>query len=579
MFNVIFANFVPVNRRISYGLFFLLLAFIWSCATVVPPEGGPKDTTAPVPLNYSPKNKVRNYKGQRISVRFDEFIELKDMQSQLVVSPAMPENPDIYVKGKRIIIETPDSLEPNTTYTIFLGNAVVNYTENIPVKNFQYVLSTGEFLDSLRITGVVKNAFDLKTEEGILVMLYKDTRDSTPYLKRPYYLAKTYGQGSFVLDNLSEGNYLIFALKDLNSNYLYDQPSEEIAFLDSLVVSAPAKSPEDTLNLITPTEVNLWLFKEIQKKQGVVSHKVISPQKIFLELRRKSTALQLEVLDTTLNDWYYPVENEAGDSLYLWLTKPMPDTIHLKVMENTTVLDTLRFVLKKPERKNRRAQRNRMRAEEEEEKEEKEEKAPRIVVSSNTGNGLDFFTYPALKFNTPVQRLDLEKIHLYRLQDSTKIPLEFQAILRDSAKADVLYLKCNLQESQNYRIEIPDSVFYDIFSHTHDSLEFAFKTTKKRSYGSLELNIQYSDSIPLIIQLLDAKDGVLEEHLLTDSLLLFPYLKPGSYKIKAIADRNNNGKWDTGDYLQKLLPERVFYMKEAVQIRANWDVEQRWILE
>jgi len=304
-----------VNIKVFLGMIISLL-FV-ACATVVPPSGGPKDTTPPIPLSFHPKSKVTNYQGEKIIIKFDEYIQLKDLNSQLVVSPAMAEDPDIYIQGKKLIIKPPDSLEENTTYTIFLGNSVVNYKEGLPVSHFQYVLATGSTLDSLRIMGTLKNAFDLKTEEGLLIMLYKNTSDSTPYLQRPYYIAKTYSSGEFILDNLSEGSYLIFALKDMNSNYLYDQPSEEIAFLDSLIVPTPAKPADDSLNLIHPVKVNMFLFKEIEKKQGINRHVVLKPNLFELDFKRPTENLHIDPLNFTPQDnWYYPVFSANNEGAY-----------------------------------------------------------------------------------------------------------------------------------------------------------------------------------------------------------------------------------------------------------------------
>jgi hypothetical protein len=547
-----------------------------ACATVVPPAGGPVDTTPPVPLLFKPHNKITNYSGEKITIKFDEYVQLKDLNSQLVISPAMPDDPDIYIQGKKLVIVPPDSLTPNTTYTIFLGNAVVNYKEGLPVKHFQYVLSTGENLDSLRITGKVKNAFDLKTEDGILVMLYKNASDSTPYLQRPYYIAKTYSDGGFLLDNLSEGKYLIFALKDLNSNYIYDQPAEEIAFLDSLLIPAPPKTADDSLNLIKPVKVDMYLFKEVEKNQGIKGKKLRSEHLVELYFKKPVTALGVEALNFDAPaEWNYPVFNKNRDSLKLWLTAKMPDTVLIKISDDSQVVDTLRLVLRKPKKQIK----NNRRRQPEVETGSKPKPPVRISVKTNTGAGIDFFGKPALVFNTPVKYFDRQKIKLYRQIDTVYKPVSFSMFFDDSIAAERLYFDVKLEEESSYKIFIPDSVFFDIFGNTNDTIEARFGTTRQRNYGSLKLKVVYNDSIPLLIQLLNDKDGVLRQDLLTDSIVYYRWLKPGKYKIKAVKDRNGNGKWDTGNYLKGVLPERVFFMSSPVNIRANWDIEHKWIIE
>ena len=555
---------------------FVMLLTAAACATVVPPAGGPVDTTPPVPLLFKPHNKITNYSGEKITIKFDEYVQLKDLNSQLVISPAMPDDPDIYIQGKKLVIVPPDSLTPNTTYTIFLGNAVVNYKEGLPVKHFQYVLSTGENLDSLRITGKVKNAFDLKTEDGILVMLYKNASDSTPYLQRPYYIAKTYSDGGFLLDNLSEGKYLIFALKDLNSNYIYDQPAEEIAFLDSLLIPAPPKTADDSLNLIKPVKVDMYLFKEVEKNQGIKGKKLRSEHLVELYFKKPVTALGVEALNFDAPaEWNYPVFNKNRDSLKLWLTAKMPDTVLIKISDDLQVVDTLRLVLRKPKKQIK----NNRRRQPKVETVSKPKPPVRISVKTNTGAGIDFFGKPALVFNTPVKYFDRQKIKLYRQIDTVYKPVSFSMFFDDSIAAERLYFDVKLEEESSYKIFIPDSVFFDIFGNTNDTIEARFGTTRQRNYGSLKLKVVYNDSIPLLIQLLNDKDGVLRQDLLTDSIVYYRWLKPGKYKIKAVKDRNGNGKWDTGNYLEGVLPERVFFMSSPVNIRANWDIEHKWIIE
>jgi len=567
-------------KKAKGNFFFgLIVSFMMAaCATVVPPEGGPKDTTPPIPMSFQPKSKVTNYKGQKITIKFDEYIQLKDLNSQLVVSPSMPEDPDIYIQGKKLIIKTPDSLEENTTYTIFLGNSVVNYKEGLPVPHFQYVLATGNTLDSLRIQGNLKNAFDLKTEEGILVMLYKITADSTPYLQRPFYIAKTYASGDFILDNLSEGKYLIFALKDMNSNYLYDQPSEEIAFLDSLIIPAPVKPADDSLDLIHPVNINMFLFKEIEKVQGIDRHAVIRPNLFELDFKRPTRDLKIEPLNfIPEGEWYYPVLSSEKDTLKAWIIQKVPDTLEVKISDANQVVDTIQLILKKPARKKKTQGR----------KKSVEVEAPkdtvpvivRIGVKSNTGNGLAFFSNPKLTFSTPIKELNPSKIKFYKQQDTNYIPIDFGVHFTDTVAADVMVFDVKLEEGTPYKILIPDSVFFDIFGNTNDTLEVRFGTTNQRNYGSLKLNVKYNDSLPLLIQLLTEKDKVVYQSLLKDSIIEYPYLVPGSYKIKAIKDRNNNGKWDTGNYLLKQYPERVYFLKTIVKIRANWDIEQKWEME
>ena len=174
-------------------------------------------------------------------MEFDEFVEIKDLNKQLIISPPMDEAPEFKIKGKTVIIEFKEGLKDSTTYNIYLGDAIVDITEGNPVKNFRYVFSTGNILDSLSIKGKLLNAFDMLPVENVSVMLYLDNNDtlpfdSVPYFVKPYYLSRTDAQGLFEFHNLIDKSFKIFALEDVNSNLIFDQVTERIAFLDSLII-------------------------------------------------------------------------------------------------------------------------------------------------------------------------------------------------------------------------------------------------------------------------------------------------------------------------------------------------------
>ncbi len=228
----------------------LLIMFFMSCANVVAPTGGPRDEDPPVVVRSVPANYSPNYSGEQIRISFDEFIVLNDLRQQLLVSPPLENLPDIRIRGRNLIIDIEDELRPNTTYSIFMGDAVRDNTEGNAIPNFRFVFSTGDYVDSLSLSGKVINAFTLEPEEAVFVMLYDSIYDSIPYKERPVYLSKTTKEGGFEITNMKEGSYLMFALVDNNGNFLYDLPDEKIAFLDSLVTPQyipPVVEPDTVL--------------------------------------------------------------------------------------------------------------------------------------------------------------------------------------------------------------------------------------------------------------------------------------------------------------------------------------------
>ncbi|PLX12197.1 MAG: hypothetical protein C0598_06485, partial [Marinilabiliales bacterium] len=226
-----------LNKLIIY---FSVSILLFSCAHPVSPGGGAKDKDAPNILGTSPENGSANFTKDKFTIEFDEFVELKDPQNQILISPPLRENPTYKIKGKSLQVKFNEELKENTTYSIYFGDAIVDITENNPRSNYTYIFSTGPFTDSLSLQGVVKDAFSLKPVEGCFVMLYKDdndtiTHDSMPLLVRPYYLSKTDENGRYRFSGLGDDDYLLFALMDMNGSLSFDLPNEQIGFIDSLL--------------------------------------------------------------------------------------------------------------------------------------------------------------------------------------------------------------------------------------------------------------------------------------------------------------------------------------------------------
>jgi len=228
---------LPYIKRVVLKYFFFVacVLIVYSCANIVPPSGGPKDVIPPRVIKCVPENRSVRYDAKQIRIDFDEYIQLKNLNSELLVSPPMELMPDVSVRGKSLVIKIADTLKAHTTYNFYFGNSVVDITEGNSLSNFQYVFSTGDFVDSLSIKGFVNEAFDLKPAEGVFVMLYDSIADTVPYFQRPLYLTRTDKTGYFELNNLRDTLYKIFVLKDANSNLLFDLPYEKIAFADSAV--------------------------------------------------------------------------------------------------------------------------------------------------------------------------------------------------------------------------------------------------------------------------------------------------------------------------------------------------------
>ncbi len=586
-------------RSISYFAMTGLLAFVMvKCANPVSPSGGPKDETPPVVISSEPENYSANFSDREMKIDFNEFIQLKSLQQQMLISPPMENMPEIKIKKKSVIIELheDEQLNENTTYTIFIGNAVVDLTESNPYPNFEYVFSTGSFVDSLSLKGIVKNTFSGLPAENVSVMLYADENDtipldSLPLRIRPSYVAKTDKEGNFSLHNLRNLPYKIFALNDQNSNYLYDLPYEEIAFGDSMVypyytgsrtIAVIDSAAMDSILLVeydyTPTE--LYMFSAIDSTQDIAEHGLLDNYKIqiLLDFPCENYTLNPLNFDSTL-DWKIDEPNARNDSILAWIKPVVPDTIQIEFIADGIILDTLEFSVKKPEKKSGR--KNKGSSKKAKGKDGVDTLAVKIVplkvVSNLIQNTAELGQKIKLDFDYPLEQYDFSSFIWIEDDSISSIPDVF---FSDSSKRHLIINK-NLVEKVKYKLIIPDSTLFNIHGKLNDSLIYTFSTKNKDEYGNLVFTIVPDQfDIPWIVQLLDDNDVVLKEKTITkEGIIRFENMNPGNYKLRAILDENENGYWDTGNYAYKRQAERIIYLGAEIELRANWDFEESWELK
>ncbi len=557
------------------------MAFVLNrCANPVSPSGGPKDTTPPELLGSEPPMFSKNFEGNKIKIYFDEFLELKDISNQLIVSPPMKKMPEVKLKGKSVIIEFKEPLRENTTYNIFFGESVTDLTENNPVSNFQYIFSTGDVLDSLMMEGKIMDAYTLEPTAGVNVMLYLDINDtldfdSIPYLARPYYLTRTNENGEFVLYNLKDEGYKIFALLDVNSNLIYDQPNENIAFIDTLVTPwyhAPLSLPDslgpDSLSAQTIPEdtvvhqaFTMLLFDEADSVQKL--NKAFLAAKNKIQFIFKIPTENPEIIPIDLNMAEFPSVqeiNKSQDTITLWLLENPSDSLTFKVKDNGLVLDTVEIATVKKQR-GKKARK-------------KDFKAERPLIKFGLkGRVIRPGTPLRISFDYPLKTFDTTGILLIEAEDTLKPKIRFNDPIQRSAQLDF-----NWKMATNYKLIIPDTAFTDILGRSNDSIVETFRTKAPEDYGNLKISIhvEYPGDFHLL-QWLDKDEKKLKEILVTnDTIINFTNEEPGTYLLKTIYDLNKNRKWDSGNYLYNIQPEPVIYFKKQIDIRANWDIEEEW---
>ncbi len=203
-----------------------------SCAVIVPPAGGPKDTIPPVLVKANPVDSSLDFNTKRIVFTFDEFVDVQDPQNNLMISPLPKISPVVEARLNTVTVRIKDSLEPNTTYTYNFGNTIKDYNEGNVLKNFTYAFSTGHHMDSLRIKGHVVLAESGKTDTTLVVMLHTSADDSAVVKDRPRYLTKLDGKGDFVFTNLPAKTFYVYALKDEGNQHRYTSQKQVFAFAD-----------------------------------------------------------------------------------------------------------------------------------------------------------------------------------------------------------------------------------------------------------------------------------------------------------------------------------------------------------
>jgi uncharacterized protein (DUF2141 family) len=510
---------------------------LFSCAQIVPLSGGEKDIEPPKEVESSPKNGTINFAEKNITVEFDEFIKLNNLSSQLIVSPLIETPPEISIRGKKLIIKLEGELNENTTYSLNFGNAITDITEANIFLNYKYVFSTGSYIDSLSYSGVVVNAFDLSKKESIYVLLYDQFEDSVPYKELPRYVALTDKEGNFSITNIANGKYKFFAINDINGNYLFDLPNEEIAFKN------------ETIQLDSSSSDNrIYLFEEeseIQFIDKIEGNKMFG--KVEVQFNLPTTDLKVTPLNINQKEPWLLEKNEAGDSLTLWLTlntkaeeldiifadgNDIIDTTNVDIIEDIT--DTL------------------------------------LSINSNISSMFDLNQNIRLETNRPFKAFTSDSIKLY--EDSiliTTTHLEAFGL----RKFELAY---DFKENTNYQIFIPPNTFEDIYGLKNDTVKIDFKTKSESNYGIINLNINPNFSDNYIIQLFKGKKLIQESNFKEVTKTTYKYLAPGNYELKLIIDVNSDKKWNTGNYLEGIQPEKVIYYEKEIKIRANWDNDIIW---
>jgi uncharacterized protein (DUF2141 family) len=540
----------------------MILGLVFSCAKPGSPTGGPKDTRQPVVEETKPSAGATNVMPERIDITFNEYVQLNNIQQNLIVSPPFSEKPEVRIRGKGIRIILPEEPAENTTYSFTFLDAISDITERNKVTSLVYAFSTGDIIDSLRMGGSVIDAWTEDKMQDVLVMLYKNPADSAFKTSEPDYLTKTNKDGDFRFFYLAPGKYRLYALEDANNSFTFDQPNEKIAFLDSLIVPRVTveRDSTDTIVHYKPHNITLRLFEPEQYQQFIETSSRPRPDKLEVYFKREH--------DSVVN-WYSPDFSEENvytefsdkaDSLQFWLRDSsitQQDSLRMILSYYSGIdsigqqTDTLVFSPKK--------------------------EADNILkIKSNASGGtLNYWDSLRIEIPSVLSAIDTAKMQLFRIiNDSTEKALPVDGSITNPLHISI---EAKLMPGKSYRLIVDTAAITDVFERRNDSTGIEFSVNEENDFAALKLRVPETGK-GWFCDLMQSDKLIRRKAGNAEGLFEFSRLDEGTYDIRLVHDKNQNQQWDTGDFDQTRQPEQVYYKSESIELRAGWTQETEWLL-
>ena len=533
--------FCSESKKMKNRIFLILLSMLFlctiKCAKRASPTGGPKDSIPPRLINASPKLNTTFFDKEKFVLTFDEYVSLKDVNKQLIISP--PLNSSQYKvypttgASKKITLELNDSLMENTTYTFNFGESIIDFNESNPTSYLTYTLSTGETIDSLSIKGKITDAFEKNTKSFISLQLYpvdSTYNDSTIYTNKPLYVTSTLDTTIYKFQNLRIGKYVVIALEDKAGNYLFDQSTDKIGFLNRLI-----ELPKDSI-------INLRLFKERTNFSWdgpyfLNDHHVVLAY--YGEYSDESYKMVSDVPDSFES---LVTKNRKKDSINYWFRGASLDSIKFELEIQDTIRTKTAF-LKDPIKDS-------------------------LVITKFTSGSLKLKSKLQLASNLPVTEVNSKNILVTNV-DSIGVPAKLKVL----ENYDRIEVDFEVLPNDRYNITLFPNALKDFWGRTHDTLSFRTSTKKIEDYGNIYLKVQHNSPYPFIVELLNNKKVIKRyDRPAPGNNYSFELLSPGKYVVRLIEDINQNREWDTGNYLEKIQPEKVIYYWKEIDLKANWDI-------
>jgi hypothetical protein len=539
-------------------LYICILVLCAQCAQITPLTGGKKDTEAPKLLKAVPANASLNVSTKSVELTFDEYITLKDVANQFIITPQTKELPEIEASGKKVKVKFNEELLPNTTYKLSFGNAIVDLRESNNLPNFEYVFSTGNTIDSMRLKGSIENATDKKAAAQILVGLYPaNSTDSIIYKEKPLYIIRTDEQGRFAFNYLPDRAFKVVGIKDKNKNLLYDGSEEQVAYINEQA------NPRDT------TEIRMRLFKEVPYKNFIKRFFSVEYGRANIAFNKPQLDVNIKADGLILTKW-----NDMRDTASVYYANRF-DTLTTFVTYATGKTDTL--YIKIPSAGIKGSERGGTK------------KASSYAFKANLENPIvPYFEMPKFQLNYPAysKDIDQDKIILLEKKDTARAVAKAYTLVTGSEPALSFTLQTEFKPELAYTVILLDSAVTNDYKRFNDSTGYKFRTTTPDDYAQLNMKLLFPAKENYIVMLKNDKGQIVCQQVVELSLtstaekfIEYKNLLPGNYYIEAVEDKNKNGVFDTGNYFLHTQPETIFINSAPIKLLAGWEIENEWLVK
>ena len=605
-------NFVSARWATAAVLLLFAGAFFSRCASIGSPSGGPKDSLAPVIMSVTPELNTTNFKSDRIYFAFDEYVQLKDQQKELYTSPAMRKKPKVSLRGRGIHIEIEnDSLLPNTTYAIEFGSSVVDNNEGNPYHGLRYVFSTGGEIDSLVMSGYTEDSQKLDSMGRTFIYFFEadsietpEAYDSTMFKYKPAKIARSQKNGIFIAQNLKPVNYRVYAFYDSNDNQAYEPSVDKVGFLDE--VYNPAKMPEftiwyDSVRRYYSADPQLYLrmFTDVSFSRQALKESM-RPEQHRLQLQFGAPRPDIRSIDLEgipSDKIIIEPETEGRDTLSLWLgveSEMLPDTIRgtitymkhdsVRVLRESTEKLSLawrRVESREQERERERQEKAKAKAEAEG-KEWREPQRPSTFKLEKPSAKSEVNPEEDLEFEfaTPLTRFDSTSFELLSWSDKKDTVREKVSFTPDSISPRKWRMHSRWLPEREYKLYIPTDALADITGEGNDSITLNLTVADIEKFATLKFDVKpRTPEAVYVVQMLDAQNKLIREFQgIGGGSHTINYVPAGEIRIRIIEDMNGNGKWDSGNMVERRQSERAEFYKndkeeELFTTKTGWEFE------